>query len=691
MTQLAAKDLQQQKSIQTGMSIKPDQLLISALSLYDKSCSSATESELCVKYRANAQKLAMILTDVNETKADAANLLGRIALDEGFYQKAGHYIDMALTIAPNDPGYLFSKGHQLLSLQKLEEACSYFEAAIAVDTNATKAASSLAYTKYKQNRITEAFGDYRKLIRKFPEDAHVKTKLFECTDKIVAESYQPELEADVISYFHLENVRYSSLANISGSLLLYKYGLENDFVEVNVDLLCQDELFIQSLSKLTFKSPFLENFITRVRRKLFIDSLSNSDLDENHLELASALSLYSSANEHVQFFDQQERNLLMSLNELMQAVVTAPEWKPEDLAGAVVLYSMYQPIHALSYADELARYALGDWPSWVRKTLHHGLHEFIAEKSVVKQIAGITNIDNETSVRVQSQYEAHPYPRWLHLSHNTPTNYGRALEQEFSDFRAPDFFNQGELNVLVAGCGTGQHAIRVAKYFRNVKVLAVDLSLRSLAYAKMMAEKHEVTNIEFMQADILNLDSLNRKFHIIECSGVLHHMADAMEGWMSLNNLLLPGGLIKVGVYSRKARDVVLRSRDIIERNQLDASEDNIRLFRKAILEGSHKAAFRGILNSPDFYNTSGCRDLLFHEHESQYDPNQLQKMIQNLDLNFIGFVLETDIRQKFGVIFDDESKLKDLSAWAEFEQLEPEAFANMYQFYCQKPFVQVH
>jgi len=691
MTQLVTKVPQEQKSIQSGTSVRPDQLLISALSLYDKSCNSATESELCVKYRANAQKLALVLADVSDTKADAANLLGRIALDEGFYQKAGHYIDMALTVSPRNPGYLFSKGHQLLAIQKFDEACICFEAAIAIDEDATKAASSLAFTKFRQNRIAEAFGDYRALIRKYPEDPHVKTKLFECTEKIIAESYQPVLEADVISYFNLQNVKYSSLANIAGSLLQYKYGLKHEFIEINIDLLSQDELFTQSLSKLTFMSPHLENFITRVRRKLFVDSLSNSDLDEDHLELAAALSLYATANEHVQYFDQQERNLLLSLKELMQTVVAAPEWKPGDLAGAVLLYSMYQPIHALSFADDLAKYQLDHWPSWVQNTLNHGLHEFIAEKTVVEQISSMTHIENETSVRVQSQYETHPYPRWLHLSHNTPTNYGRALEQEFPDFRAPEFFNQGELNVLVAGCGTGQHAIRLAKYFRNIKVLAIDLSRRSLAYAKMMAEKHEVTNIEFMQADILKLGSLDRKFHIIECSGVLHHMADAMEGWINLNNVLLPGGLIKVGVYSRKARDIVLRSREIIERNKLDATEDNIRLFRKAILEGSHKAAFRGILSSPDFYNTSGCRDLLFHEHESQYDPIELQKMIQKLELNFVGFVLESGVRQKFGVLFEGNSRLKDLSAWAEFEQLEPDAFSNMYQFYCQKPFIQVH
>ena len=37
--------------------------------------------------------------------------------------------------------------------------------------------------------------------------------------------------------------------------------------------------------------------------------------------------------------------------------------------------------------------------------------------------------------------------------------------------------------VLVAGCGTGQHILIVCNY-QNAKILGVDLSLRSLSFAK---------------------------------------------------------------------------------------------------------------------------------------------------------------------------------------------------------------
>ena len=69
--------------------------------------------------------------------------------------------------------------------------------------------------------------------------------------------------------------------------------------------------------------------------------------------------------------------------------------------------------------------------------------------------------------------------------------------------------------ILVAGCGTGRHPIESATNYKDAEILAIDLSLSSLAYAKRKAEEFAIKNIEFMQLDILNLKKLGRKFDII--------------------------------------------------------------------------------------------------------------------------------------------------------------------------------
>ena len=106
-------------------------------------------------------------------------------------------------------------------------------------------------------------------------------------------------------------------------------------------------------------------------------------------------------------------------------------------------------------------------------------------------------------------------------------------------------------NVLVAGCGTGQHIAIIADKYLNSKILGIDLSLASLAYAKRKVEELGHKNVEFLHADILQLKNLKRKFNIIECVGTLHHMKDPLEGLKILQNLLEPHGFLKLGLYSK--------------------------------------------------------------------------------------------------------------------------------------------
>ena len=70
--------------------------------------------------------------------------------------------------------------------------------------------------------------------------------------------------------------------------------------------------------------------------------------------------------------------------------------------------------------------------------------------------------------------------------------------------------------------------------------------------------------MEYLQADILDLYLLGRKFDIIESVGVLHHMDKPIAGWKILTDLLNPGGLMKIGLYSELARHQIVKIREEI-------------------------------------------------------------------------------------------------------------------------------
>ena len=98
----------------------------------------------------------------------------------------------------------------------------------------------------------------------------------------------------------------------------------------------------------------------------------------------------------------------------------------------------------------------------------------------------------------------------------------------FAPFRQLGKHN--DLDVLVAGCGTGQHSIETAQRFSGAKVLAVDLSLASLGYAKRKTHELGLANVDYAQADILELGKLDRRFDLIEAMGVLHHLREPWHG-----------------------------------------------------------------------------------------------------------------------------------------------------------------
>jgi len=192
-------------------------------------------------------------------------------------------------------------------------------------------------------------------------------------------------------------------------------------------------------------------------------------------------------------------------------------------------------------------------------------------------------------------------------------------------------------HILIAGCGTGKQSITTAATYANSKVLAIDLSLASLAYAKRKAHELGIKNIEHMQADILNLEKLEQKFDIIECVGVLHHMEDPMAGWKKLRNLLRSGGLLKIGLYSEFARKHIVELREEIRISKVGVTDDAIKSFRHTLIQANSEP-YQKISLFDDFYSLNEFNDLLFNVKEHRFTLTQIQKCLVELDLTFCGF-----------------------------------------------------
>jgi hypothetical protein len=214
----------------------------------------------------------------------------------------------------------------------------------------------------------------------------------------------------------------------------------------------------------------------------------------------------------------------------------------------------------------------------------------------------------------------------------------------------------------------------------------LDLSLSSISYAKRKTRELGVTNIEYAQADILKLGDITRTFDIVESVGVLHHLADPFAGWRTLLTRLRPGGFMHLGFYSELARRDLVKARDFIASHGYTSTLDDIRRFRQDLALQNQSDQPQLLTDSPDFYSTSECRDLLFHVQEHLLTLGQIESFLAELGLHFIGFELDPRVLLQYRARFTDDPSGTNLRNWARFEADNPDTFTAMYQFWIQRP-----
>jgi 2-polyprenyl-3-methyl-5-hydroxy-6-metoxy-1,4-benzoquinol methylase len=292
----------------------------------------------------------------------------------------------------------------------------------------------------------------------------------------------------------------------------------------------------------------------------------------------------------------------------------------------------------------------------------------------------------ETSREVGQMYEEHPYPRWFRTAAVVENIEFRSQLQRLLPEVDFSHVSNERPRILVAGCGTGQHPIETARRFPGASVLAIDISLTSLAYAKRKTLELGIENIEYRQSDILALgsgDSGDGRFDLIESVGVLHHLENPLDGWRALRSLLNLRGLMRIGLYSEIAREEITQLCAVGRSLGLSPTIEGIRQLRNEARRRLPDQGVRSVAFSPDFYCTSGCRDLLFHPMEHRFDLPRIAEHLASLNLEFLGFWLPSiAIAERYRARFADDPLMRNLSHWNEFEQSNRWLFQGMYNFW---------
>jgi Flp pilus assembly protein TadD/2-polyprenyl-3-methyl-5-hydroxy-6-metoxy-1,4-benzoquinol methylase len=441
--------------------------------------------------------------------------------------------------------------------------------------------------------------------------------------------------------------------------------------------LARDELLCALLVSAQNTDIEIERFLTMARRAL-LDAAMNDDRDESGIAFYGALARQCFINEYVFYCGEDE---IGRARELREAVTAALGREAPVPILQLLAVASYFPLRFISGIDDLLA---SSWPEPVAALLAQQLREPREEASLRATIPKLTGIEDRVSRRNRQQYEENPYPRWIRIPRpEQPIAVAAYLRKRFPLIDV-NHAGEGEIaEILSAGCGTGQLALEFAQGMKS-RILAVDLSLSSLSYAKRKAQELGLSSIDFAQADLLELGAMGRTFDVIECSGVLHHLAHPFAGWRALLPLLRPGGFMMVGLYSEVARRGIVKAQRFAAQGGYGVSADGIRQCRQDLLN-SDASRERGVAESSDFFGISSCRDLLFHVQESRTQLSEIDAFLRQNGLVFLGFETERATLTAYRRRFPDDPAAINLRQWHAFESECPSIFSGMYRFWVRK------
>ena len=443
--------------------------------------------------------------------------------------------------------------------------------------------------------------------------------------------------------------------------------------------LATDPLLSAMLGRSSVFDLDLERFLTSLRFAL-LDAVmrDRSRYNDGIAELCCALGRQCWINEYV--FDVTADELARAeelRNRITQAIKTNMAVSPAELG----LLSAYFPLSSLPEVPLLKR----SWPRHVAELLREQIQGPAEQVTLRATIPTITPITDPISTEVRKQYEENPFPRWVALPLDRPMppfDEWMLRQFPFSIFRR--LGKKAGLDILIAGCGTGQHSLFFTQAFPDAKILAVDLSLTSLSYAKQKTREMGVSNIEYAQADILELGTLDRQFDVISSVGVLHHTSDPERGWRTLLRLLQPDGCMQIGVYSERAHRYVKVVQAWLSERGFTTSVESIRRARQELAAASTaNPLFADAFGCMDFYTTSEFRDLFRPTQMLRFTIPKLRTFVIENNLEFLGFAKD-EIRHQFRVRFSSQVET-DLGLWDCFESENPNTFSEMYDFWIQK------
>jgi len=300
----------------------------------------------------------------------------------------------------------------------------------------------------------------------------------------------------------------------------------------------------------------------------------------------------------------------------------------------------------------------------------------------------------DISSAVQRLYDTYPFPPEPLLDSPPPGYNWRwnwTAAYNFCTGQKPDKQN---VRILDAGCGTGVGTEYLVHLNPQATVVGIDLSAGALAIARERTQRSGADQVEFHHLSLYDVARVPGEFDLINCVGVLHHLADPIKGIQALAAKLAPGGLLHVFVYAELGRwEIQLMQKAIALLQQSANYQDGVQIGRKifAALPDDNRLVKRekerwSLENQRD----ANFADMYVHPQEIDYNIETLFELIDASGLAFLGFSNPSfwQLERLLGkdpTLMQRAQGLSDRALYRLIELLDP-AGATHYEFFLGRP-----
>lgn len=263
-------------------------------------------------------------------------------------------------------------------------------------------------------------------------------------------------------------------------------------------------------------------------------------------------------------------------------------------------------------------------------------------------------VEKTINEKVIDQYKNYPYPEYnykndLYAPKRFPLLCGQSLDEINHYLFNGKKKTYDNFSFLSVGVGIGNEVICIGsllKYYKNTRIVGIDLSDESLKICKERLEKYELENVELINMSLLDLNPEKMgKFDFISSHGVLHHLENPVKGLSALKSVLKDDGGMNIMVYGKIGRTAIYQMQDLLKKINKYEEEDN---FKKKInnfnnlyqfLPHNNWFRFSESFISDHKVSDSGIVDLLLHCQDRAYTIPELYDWVNGCGLEIVDFI----------------------------------------------------